>query len=795
MLRDPVRDQRGTRHLDHGAHRVGDLPPRLRHHLLRDPVGHLPGQLHLRHRPGERDHDLGLHRHTRRRHLAGRLHDGPHLHVVDLGERDAEPAAAMAQHRVGLDQRLQAGLDRAQLGVPLRVEAAGVEPRVFLEHLLVLREELVERRVQQPDRHRVRGHHPEDADEIFSLERQQLVDRFLPGLDVAGHDHLAHDRDALVPEEHVLGAHQADAHRAELAGLDRVRGSVGIGADRGGRVLLGPAQELPELVGELGVDERLGAHDHLAGGAVERDHLPLADDRAPGPEEMVLLVHHHVARAHHAALAPAAGDHRRVRREAAPRGQHALGRVHARHILRGGFGAHQDDRLFPEGHVHRRLGIEDDLAHRRRRGGGEALGDRGIARGRVDRLHEELVERSRLHAQQRGVPVDAPLLDHLHRDADRRRRGALARSGLQDEEPPVLDGELDVLHVAVVALQPILDRGELGVHRGHPLLERVERLRGADARHHVLALGIDEELAEEPPLPARGVAREAHAGARGRPEIAEDHGHHGHRGAPVVGQPVDAPVVHRLLGPPGLEDRVDRQPELLVRVLREGPARLVLHDLLELRDQLPQGRGREIGIRLGVGAGLRGVQPRVEGVAVDGEHHVPEERHEAAVAVPREALVPGPGREPLHRLVVEAQVEDRVHHPGHRGARPRPDRHQQRPRRVTQAAARGGLEAGQMSHHLPPEPRRMLLAACIVRGPRLGGDGEAGRNRHAHLGHLGQLAAFAAEQVAQRARAFRLAAGEGVDVLGLTAGFMRSRTRGGASRAPPTPGLRHHRTP
>ena len=41
---------------------------------------------------------------------------------------------------------------------------------------------------------------------------------------------------------------------------------------------------------------------------------------------------------------------------------------------------------------------------------------------------------------------------------------------------------------------------ELVVDRRHALLERVERLGRADARHHVLALRVDEELAEEAPL-------------------------------------------------------------------------------------------------------------------------------------------------------------------------------------------------------------------------------------------------------------------------------------------------------
>ena len=107
----------------------------------------------------------------------------------------------------------------------------------------------------------------------------------------------------------------------------------------------------------------------------------------------------------------------------------------------------------------------------------------------------------------RLIAVDQALVRHVDRDLERGVRGALAAAGLQDPEPAVLDGELDVLHVAVVRLEPIEHGGELGERLGHHLFHRRqaaagrllhgdgERLRRADAGDHVLALGIDQELA------------------------------------------------------------------------------------------------------------------------------------------------------------------------------------------------------------------------------------------------------------------------------------------------------------
>ena len=83
-------------------------------------------------------------------------------------------------------------------------------------------QELVQRRVEQPDRDRQPLHRLKNALEVVLLQRQQLVERDLALLAGRGHDHLLHDRQPVLAEEHVLGAAQADALGAELAGLGRV---------------------------------------------------------------------------------------------------------------------------------------------------------------------------------------------------------------------------------------------------------------------------------------------------------------------------------------------------------------------------------------------------------------------------------------------------------------------------------------------------------------------------------------------------------------------------------------------
>ena len=88
--------------------------------------------------------------------------------------------------------------------------------RLLDDQLLVVGQELVQRRVEQADGDGQAVHRLEDADEVALLLRAQLLERGVFLVGGVGEDHALHDRQA-VAEEHVLGAAQADALGAELA--------------------------------------------------------------------------------------------------------------------------------------------------------------------------------------------------------------------------------------------------------------------------------------------------------------------------------------------------------------------------------------------------------------------------------------------------------------------------------------------------------------------------------------------------------------------------------------------------
>ena len=271
-----------------------------------------------------------------------------------------------------------------------------------------------------------------------------------------------------------------------------------------------------------------------------------------------------------------------------------------------------------------------------------------------------------------------------------------------------------------------------------------------------------------------GFAGERDARARVVAHVAEDHRHDVDRGPEVVGDLLAVAVVVRALAEPGREDRLDREVELLVRVGREVAPGVRLDDGLELLDERLEVVDGQVGVAgvlaVGVLAGLEGL---VEALGLHVHDDPAEHLDEAPVGVPAEALVAGELDEPGERLLVEPEVEDRVHHPGHRELRAGADAHEQRVRRIAEALAGPPLDLGHCLEDVVPEPVGELFARREVVVAGGGRDREARRRRQARAGHLGEAGALAAEQVLHRAAALGRAVAPGVDVAlrGLVGAF------------------------
>ena len=254
------------------------------------------------------------------------LEDRARLHLGDFRIGNCQTATAEAEHRIELVQLARTVRQLA------RVFAHGLGD--FRDLGFSVRQEFVQRRVQQADRYRHALHDLEQADEILALHRQDLRQCRAAALLVVRQDHFAHGADAIFVEEHVFGAAKADAFGAELHGDGRIGRCIGVGAHLEAAHAIGPAHQRVEFTRQFRLAHRHLAVKHLPRGTVDGDYVALAQHLAAGGQRTRRVIHAHRARAGDARLAHAARDHRRMRGHAAARRQNAFGCVHAVNVFR-----------------------------------------------------------------------------------------------------------------------------------------------------------------------------------------------------------------------------------------------------------------------------------------------------------------------------------------------------------------------------------------------------------------------------------------------------------------------------
>ena len=119
---------------------------------------------------------------------------------------------------------------------------------------------------------------------------------------------------------------------------------------------------------------------------------------------------------------------------------------------------------------------------------------------------------------------------------------------------------------------------------------------------------------------------------------------------------------------------------------------------------------------------------------------------EAAVAVPCETLILSRGSERKNRLVIEAEVQDGVHHARHgvtcTGAHGNEKRHAFG---ITEFGVHDFFHGGDTGFHLLLEFDRVALLVRVEVSADFRADRESGRNRETDAAHLRKVCSFAAE--------------------------------------------------
>ncbi|GAA0987257.1 hypothetical protein GCM10009551_040140 [Nocardiopsis tropica] len=475
------------------------------------------------------------------------------------------------------------------------------------------------------------------------------------------------------------------------------------------RHVVGPREQPVEvLVGGSGDDAGTPEGD-LAARAVDGDEAALA--QRASADLYPVGSHGQAGDPHDGGLAHGARDDRGVAGRTPAGGDDPRGGGQAAHVVRGGLRTHEDHRSV-RGHAHRRLGG----------GGHPADGDPGTRAqppgqhvglpGRVQPGRAHVPQVVRRDPEQRLAASDHALVREFGGHAHGRGPDEPARPDLQQPQFAGLEGELDVARVPVVLLDPAQGVEQARPHGRLPVGEFAQGPGRRPAGDDVIALAAEQDLAEGGVPTGVGVAAERDPAAAAPVAVAEHHRLHDHGGAQVVRDVVQVAVGACARGLPGGEHGPHRQLQLRGRLVGDRSAQAPPDTLLELRDRTGGVGLPVVGVPLrggSAGGGAGAVRVRERG-GEGGQEPQPRAQREPGVA----RLGGQPGGGPVR----EAEVEDRVHHAGHRHAGPGAHGHRQRQPLPAEAAPRGGFEAAHGGRELPVQalgeaPVAQKGAACL----------------------------------------------------------------------------------
>ena len=324
---------------------------------------------------------------------------------------------------------------------------------------------------------------------------------------------------------------------------------------------------------------------------------------------------------------------------------------------------------------------------------------------------------------------------------------SLAVPGLQHVELFILNGELHILHIPVVVLKLVAHILELLEHLRHNLFHLCDGHRSTDTCHHVLALGIHQELAHKLLLAGCRIPGKCNAGAGLIGPVSESHHLHVYGSSPGI-RNVVVPAVHIGSGVvPGTEHGLHGAHQLLLGIIRE-----ILSDLgfvlsLELICKLLQICRRELHIHLDAPGCLHLVNQFLKILLADFHYDVGVHLDKPSIAVPRPSLIASLSGDGVDHGLIQAQVQDGIHHARHGCPGTGAHRHKQRILGIAELLAGDLLHFANMLIDLPLDLVVDLLPVLIVLSTSVRGDRESLRHRQPQLGHLRQVCTLAAEKL------------------------------------------------
>ena len=350
--------------------------------------------------------------------------------------------------------------------------------------------------------------------------------------------------------------------------------------------------------------------------------------------------------------------------------------------------------------------------------------------------------------------VNQAFIDHIHGNAQRSLSRTLTIAALQHEELAFFDGELNVLHIAIMFFERVDDVHKLLVDLGQLLFHVIDMERCTNTCNNVFALGIHQIFTVNARFTGGRVTGERHAGAGIFAHVAVNHFLNVDGRAPVRGDVVHMTIVNGTIIHPAAENGFNRFNQLFPGFLREGftfqfgvAGQAAFGHFLHIP-------GIELGVHFNTLLLFQIVENGLKIIFVDAHDDVSEHRDKAAIAVIGKTGVTGKLDKTFDHFVIQTEVENRVHHTRHGSTCSGTYGDQQRIVLVAEDLARLLFHFFKGCKDLIIDLRADLTAILVVSRAGFRGNGKAVRHRQANIHHLTEIGTFTSKEVAHRGITF-----------------------------------------
>ena len=457
-----------------------------------------------------------------------------------------------------------------------------------------------------------------------------------------------------------------------------------------------------------------------------------------------------------------AGNNRRVRGHTAASRNQTLGSMHTADIFRRSFQTNQDN-FFALGSpsfgiFSRKDGLTDGSARR----SGQTGCDYFFRSFGIQHRVQQLIQLIGADAHNSFFFGQHAFFIHFNSHADSSGRGAFAVAALQHPQFTVFNGKFHILHIFVVSFEVVFGINQFFIQIRHQFFQRIafafrrHRLRGTNTGHNVFTLGVNQIFAVINVFTGRGVAREADTGSAVIAGITEDHGLYVNGCTPVTRNIVQFAVSNGFLNHPGLEHGADTGPQLFPRILRNDFVQSDT-DFFIFFNQFFQIIGSQICIGFIAFGFFHSFQSMFKFIDVGFQNYVGIHHQETTIRVIGKSFVIGSFGQTFNGFIIQTEVQNGIHHTGHRNAGAGTNREEQRVVGITEFFAHNFFNTGNGITNLIFQIGGILMVIVVIVGADFGRNRKSGRHRQTDLVHFRKVGTFTAQEISHRGIAFGFA--------------------------------------